>query len=193
MVAHASVASSKAKVELDSHADTWVVGDKCLVIHNHSRPVNVYHYDPNDGHRSSKTIYATLCYQHPQSGEKFILMIDQAIHIDGLVNHFLCPMQCHLNGVQINEVPKFLVETPSETTHAIELVDPFDTSHLLIILLQLRSVTSYFDVFSPSIADYENEDIPKIHLTAEEPPWDPSMRETRILDHQGQISIPITA
>ena len=27
MVAHASLASSKPKVELDSYADTWVVGD----------------------------------------------------------------------------------------------------------------------------------------------------------------------
>ena len=47
-------------------------------------------------------------------------------------------------------------------------------------------------------AEYENEDIPKIHLSAEEPPWDPSTveyseRETWMLDHQGQISIPTTA
>ena len=33
MVAHASVASRKPKVELDSHADTCVVGDSYLVIH----------------------------------------------------------------------------------------------------------------------------------------------------------------
>ena len=42
MVAHASVASSKPKVELDSHADMCVVGYNCLVIHDHNRPVNVY-------------------------------------------------------------------------------------------------------------------------------------------------------
>ena len=86
-------------------------------------------------------------------------------------------MQCRLNGVHISEVPKFFSETPSETTHAIELVDPFDTTHLLIILLQLSGISSYFYVYSPSIADYENEDIPKIHLTAEEPPWDSSTSE----------------
>ena len=53
-------------------------------------------------------------------------------------------------------------------------------------------------MYPPSEAEYENEDIPKIHLTAEEPPWDPSTneyseRETQMLDHQGQISIPATA
>ena len=86
-------------------------------------------------------------------------------------------MQCCLNGVHINEVPKFLGETPKDTTHAIKLVDHFDTAHLLVIPLQLSSVTSYFDVYSTCIAEYENEDIAKIHLTAEEPSWDPSTSE----------------
>ena len=84
-------------------------------------------------------------------------------------------MQHFLNGVHISQVPKFLAETPNETTHAIELVHPFNATHPLIILPQLSSFTSYFDVYSPSIADYEDEDIPKIHLTVEEPPWDPSI------------------
>ena len=87
-------------------------------------------------------------------------------------------MQCYLNCVHISEVPKFLAETPNETTHAIELVDPFDATHLLIIPLQLSGVISYFDVFSPSITDYEDEGIPKIHLTAEEPYWNLRKRKT---------------
>ena len=104
-------------------------------------------------------------------------MINQAIHIDGQENHLLCPMQCHLNGEHISEVPKFLAESPSETTHAIVLTDPFDTAHPCIIQLQLSGVTSYFGEYSLSIAEYQNEDIPKIHLTAEEPLWDPSTNE----------------
>ena len=110
MVAHASVASSKPKVELDSHADMCVVGDNCFVIHNPNRPVNVYSYDPKDGHRSTKTVDAAVGYQDVQSGQKFILMMNQAIQIDGLVNHLLCPMKYHLNGVHISEVPKFLAK-----------------------------------------------------------------------------------
>ena len=48
--------------ELDSHADMCVVGDNCLVIHDHFRPVNVYSYDPKDGHKSAKTVDATVGY-----------------------------------------------------------------------------------------------------------------------------------
>ena len=86
----------------------------------------------------------------------------------------------------ISEVPKFLASSPSKITYAIKLSDPFDAGHLLIILLQL-SGTSYFDVYSPSIGEYD-ELITKIYLTAEEPPWDPStseysQRETQMLDH----------
>ena len=62
-------------------------------------------------------------------------------------------MQCHLNGVHISEVPKFLAESPSETTHAIELVNPFNVAHPLIIPLHLSGVTSDFDVYSLSVAE----------------------------------------
>ena len=74
-----SVGSRKSRVELDSHADICVVGDNCLVIHNHNRPENVYSYDSKDGHRNANTVDATVGCQDPQSGQKFISMINQAI------------------------------------------------------------------------------------------------------------------
>ena len=103
MVVHASVESSKTKVELDSYADMCVAGNNCSVICDHNRPVNIYSYDPRDGHRSAKTVDVAVGYHDPLSGQRFILMIKGAICIDGLVNHFLCPMQCSLNGVQISK------------------------------------------------------------------------------------------
>ena len=44
-------------------------------------------------------------------------------------------------------------------------------------MLQLNSVISYFDMYSQSIAQYENGDIPKIHLTAKEPTLDPTTKQ----------------
>ena len=134
---------------------------------------DVNSYNPKGVHRSANTVNAAFGFQDPQSGQKFILIRKQAIHINGPESHILCPMQCHLSGLHIR-VPKFLAESPSVTTHAKQLTDPFNAAHQLIIMLQLSRVTSYFDVYSPSIAEYENDELPKIHLTAEEPPWDPS-------------------
>ena len=103
-------------------------------------------------------------------------------------------MKCCLNGVHISEVPKFLAGSPNVTTHAIQLLDLFDAAYTLLILLQLCSATSYYDVYSPSISEYEDEDIPKIHLFDEKPLWDPSTKEyseheTCMSDHQGQMII----
>ena len=66
--------------------------------------------------------------------------------------------------MHIYEVSKFLADTPSVTTHAIQSLDPFNKAHPLIILLQSSDETIYFDVYSQNRADCENEDIPKIHL-----------------------------
>ena len=75
------------------------------------------------------------------------------------------------------EVQKFLAESPSVTTHAIQISEAFNASLTLIIVLHLSLVISYFDVYSSSIAAHENKHIPKNHITAEEPPWNPSTNE----------------
>ena len=46
-------------------------------------------------------------------------------------------MQSHLYGVQI----KFLVDTPSEMTHAVQLVDTLNAAHPIKIPLELQGVT----------------------------------------------------
>ena len=39
-----------------------------------------------------KVVDATVGYQDPQSGQKFMLMINQALCMNGLENHLLCPI-----------------------------------------------------------------------------------------------------
>ena len=41
-------ASSKNKVELNSHGDTSVVGDSCLIVHDHGRLFEVFGNDARD-------------------------------------------------------------------------------------------------------------------------------------------------
>ena len=120
-------------------------------------------------HKYDKTVNAEICKDNPHSGHNG----QSGTQINDLTNYLSSSMQCYLNGVQIDYVPKFLANGPSETTNAIQITVP-DAAYLLLILLQLQGVTSYFDLHSSSISEYESEEIPKIHLTAEEPPWDPS-------------------
>ena len=66
--------------------------------------------------------------------------------MNGLDHHILCPMQYCTNA-----------PVSSETTHAIQLI--------------LNRATSYFKVRMPTWEEYENQNILKIELMAEAPPW----------------------
>ena len=40
---------SEAIMDINSHTDTTVLGDKCLIIHDFNQPVDVSGYDPTSG------------------------------------------------------------------------------------------------------------------------------------------------
>ena len=85
-------------------------------------------------------------------------------------------MQCRLSGVGIDETPKFLQRNPTEVSHAIVLDEPEEDKQL-IIPLSIMGVSSFFTCRKPTRLEYDNVDIPRIHVTAEAPDWDPSDRE----------------
>ena len=62
---------------------------------------------------------AAVAYDNPQTGETSVLLINQAIMIPSIKNILLCPMQCCLNGVTVNDVPKFLLKNPTVDDHVV--------------------------------------------------------------------------
>ena len=109
-----SIAEVKTKIELDSNADTCFVNDHCLIIHDHNRPVKVYGYDTKAGLKHACIVNATIPFTVPETGQVVILSINKGIEMKGLDHHLLCLMQCCVNGVLINEIPKFLAPIPSK-------------------------------------------------------------------------------
>ena len=79
---------------------------------------------------------ASVDFTVSKEGQVVILIINQAIEMKGPDHHLLHPIQCCMNGVLINEVWKFLAPVPSETMHAIHLVNPVDTTYPIIIPLK---------------------------------------------------------
>ena len=76
--------SDNLRVELDSHADTCVVGKDVLVIHEHDRLVKVHGYDPSLPPREAKIVDCVLKYTCRDTGERCMLVINQAIQVPGL-------------------------------------------------------------------------------------------------------------
>jgi hypothetical protein len=95
-------------------------------------------------------------------------------------------------GMAIHEVPKFLTTNPTTSTHSILIADPTDDVHPYTIPLQLEGVVSYFEYSLPTSAEYEDDDIPHLELTAATPAWNPydkdfaSLEESH-LDFRGHL------
>ncbi len=96
-------------LELDSHADTCVLGFDALILLDYDRPVIVEGYDPSLGTKTYATVSGALAHDDPVTGKVYHLVINQAIHIPHLDHHLLCPMQCQVNDVIVNDMPKFYV------------------------------------------------------------------------------------
>ena len=81
-------------LELDSHADTCVLGHDALIILDYQRLVHVVGYDESLGTKTYATVSGMVAYDDPRTGRMLHLVIHQAVHIPHLDHHLLCPMQC---------------------------------------------------------------------------------------------------
>jgi hypothetical protein len=123
---------------IDSHADTTVLGDGALIIQSYDRPVEVVGYDPQQGLQTFETVSGILAFDHPRDGQVYHLVFHQAIHMPQLDHHLLCPMQCRVNDVTVNDVPKFLTHFPTDNMHALVVQNSDDDSTTLSFPLHLQ-------------------------------------------------------
>jgi hypothetical protein len=138
-------------LELDSHADTCVLGLGALIILNYNRPVSIVGYDESLGSKTYQTVSGVVAYDDPQTGRTLHLIINQAIHIPHLDHHLLFPMQCCVNDMIVKDLPKFSAADPTDQTHALTLTNPNNPLQLVTHLLTLRGVTSVLNVRSTTI------------------------------------------
>ena len=82
----------ETSLELDSHADTTVLGGDALIFQNYDRPVEVLGYDPAMGARTYQTVSGALAFDHPMTGQTYLLVFHQAISMPHLDHHLLRPM-----------------------------------------------------------------------------------------------------
>ena len=109
-------------------------------------------------------------------------MINQAIYVPE-VEHFLrCPLQCRINEVEIIKVLKLLTTNPTTLSHSIRIADPINAVHLYTMLLQLEGVVSYFEYSLPTSAEFKDEAIPHLELTAVSPACDPHDKDFALLE-----------
>jgi hypothetical protein len=166
-------------MELDTHSNKTVLGQNCLLIKDFDKTVSVTGWDASAGATKCWTVSGVVAYDHPVTGQAHMLVFHQAIYLELMDNHLICPMQCRVNGVEINDTPKIFVKHPTEHSHAIVVNDPLAPDISLVIPLQLEGVTSVFLVRNPSCQEYENSEF-VFKMTGESPDWEPPNPDLQI-------------
>jgi hypothetical protein len=112
-----------------------------------------------------------LAYNCPNTGETFILIVNQVIHNPKLTHNLLSLIQMWLNDMEVHDKPKFLTDKPTEHDHAICVVN-HKTNEELVIPLMIRGVTSTFPSRKPTQDEYDT--CTKFELTYDSPEYEPT-------------------
>jgi hypothetical protein len=142
--------------------------------------------------KTYQTVSGVVAYDDPQTGRMLHLIINQAIHIPHLDHHLLCPMQCHVNDVTVNDLPKFLAANPTDQMHALTITDPNNPLQPVILPLTLRGVTLLLNVRTVTIDEFNSQDYSQLQLTSETLTWNPTtnlyeQQENAMMDYSGNI------
>jgi hypothetical protein len=167
-----------------------------LILLDFDPPVCVHGYNPTLGTKTFATVSGALAYNDPITGKTFHLVINQAIHIPHLDHHLLCPMQCRVNDVTVDNTPKFLTRDPTDKLHALTLEDPDHPAQTVILPLALRGVTSLLNVRAPTLDKWNSDAFRWLHLTSETLTWDPTTtlyedQELAMTDYLGNVVFPL--
>ena len=69
------------RLELDSHADSPVVGSEALIIRTHDRKVRVNGFTPALGSKMVDVVDAAVAYECDFTGKLLIVVISNGLHL----------------------------------------------------------------------------------------------------------------
>ena len=176
--------ASISRTELDSHANMPVIGMNAYILSKIGETVDVAPFTPDYKPISVELVDAALKYECSYSGEVKILIIRRGLYVPSMTHNLLPPFMLREAGININEVPKIHVTSPTEEHHAIT----FQETNFRIPL-SLHGTFSYFPTSKPNIQELEEpEDVYVLTPTI----WNPHsyayvINEESILDWEGNM------
>ena len=110
--------------ELDSHADSPVVGKNVVILESLNKSVTVSGFSSEIGKPIRvKVVNAAVAYDCDITGETHIMVLYNALHIPSMENNLVPPFAMRLAGLKVNECPKFLAKNPTIEHHSVYFPD----------------------------------------------------------------------
>ena len=108
------------RLELDSHADSPVLGKSAVIIKKTDRRVSVRGFADEIGKTISVPVVdGVLAYDCEFTGETVLMIIRNALHVPSMNNHLIPPFMMRLAGLDVNECAKFLAKKPNISHHSV--------------------------------------------------------------------------
>ena len=96
-----------------------VVGQHAYVISDTGKMADVIPYTPDYDPMQVPIVDAAVQYDCPYSGQSYILVVRNALHVPTMRNNLLPPFMLREAGIQVSDMPKIQVDDPSEKDHLI--------------------------------------------------------------------------
>ena len=182
----------EGRSELDSHADSPVVGRNALILYDSGQTANVTGFTKDLGKcMAIPIVTAAVAYSDEYTNNTSIIIIYNALHIKSMEHNLIPPFMMRLAGVIVDECPKFMCRKPTVENHAIYFPGNEWDQKSLRIPLQIHGTISYFPTRLPH--RQELDDCQSYDLTPNSPDWNPhkedySSMEHRMLNYRGEIA-----
>ena len=187
--AHGANNNKLSSTEMDSHANTALVGSNATKIQYTGRYADVNAF-ANDVRQMKRVTIKDMeiAYDCQYQKKKFLLIIKNALHVPSM-NHNLIPsFILDEAGLEVDTKPKIYSKNLSVDSHSI-----FDTATELRITLKPRGLFYYFySIYLNSEEIHDCKLYDTIYLTPDFSSWNPTNtswaeQEDSLLDSDGNI------
>ena len=140
--------------ELDSHADSPVVGQYSKILEDTGRKATVSGFTNDLGKPMTvPVVNAAVTHDCEVTGRTYILIINNALYFQNMEENLIPPFMMRLAGVDVDKCPKFLAKKPSERNHSMT----FPESNVQIPF-QLEGRISYIPTRLPTTNELKEEE-----------------------------------
>ena len=116
----ATIEEEGSAIELDSHADSPVVGKHAHILRRTGNQVNVSGFTDRSGSTIPVDVVdATMTYDCAFSGRSYLMIIRNALYLKEMTVALIPPFMMRLTDIQIDECPKFLDRKPTIKNHSV--------------------------------------------------------------------------
>jgi hypothetical protein len=178
----------EARLELDSHADSPVLGIHAHIVSYTGNYVTVSGFVDSLGKKKRVPIVdAVIAYDCDVTGDSSLMYICNALYIPEMKYHLMHPFIMRLAGILVDECPKFLAKRASINNHSV-----FFPDKNIRIPLFLRGIVSYFPCRRPTSDELNDNSMLVLDLTPRASEWNPhdtkySDLEASMIDYKGGI------